>query len=150
MPSSRAARMTRTAISPRLAIRILLSTDDNVAQMSSSDATPPPWASGPGDEARSWPAGWHVDVVDETGSTNDDLLAAADAGAPDRTVLATRHQTAGRGRLDRRWDAPPGANLLVSLLVRDVPAHLHQATQRVALAACDAVAEVAGVRPELK
>ena len=31
------------------------------------------------------------------------------------------HQTAGRGRLDRRWDAPAGANLLVSMLFRDVP-----------------------------
>jgi BirA family biotin operon repressor/biotin-[acetyl-CoA-carboxylase] ligase len=38
----------------------------------------------------------------------------------------------------------------VSLLIRDIPAHLHQVTQRVALAARDAVAEVAGARPELK
>ncbi|HAP74919.1 MAG TPA: biotin--[acetyl-CoA-carboxylase] ligase, partial [Acidimicrobiaceae bacterium] len=33
-----------------------------------------------------WPAGWHVEVVAETGSTNADLLAAAAAGAPDRSV----------------------------------------------------------------
>ena len=46
----------------------------------------------------------------------------------------------GKGRLDRRWEAPPGTNLLVSLLFRDVPEHPHQLTQRVALAA------VAGVR----
>ena len=44
-----------------------------------------------------------------------------------------RHQTAGRGRLDRHWVAPPGANLLVSLLFRDVPEHPHELTQRVAL-----------------
>ena len=97
-----------------------------------------------------WPPGWHVEVVDETGSTNDDLVAAAGRGAPDRTVLAAGHQTAGRGRLDRRWDAPPGANLLVSLLLRDVPAHIHQVTQRVALAAREAVAVVGGVEAELK
>jgi BirA family biotin operon repressor/biotin-[acetyl-CoA-carboxylase] ligase len=99
---------------------------------------------------RSWPAEWHVEVVAETGSTNDDLLAAAARGAPDRSVLAALHQTAGRGRLDRRWDAPPGANLLVSLLVRDVPEHLHELTQRVALAAREAAVHVASVTPELK
>jgi BirA family transcriptional regulator, biotin operon repressor / biotin---[acetyl-CoA-carboxylase] ligase len=61
-----------------------------------------------------------------------------------------RHQTAGRGRLDRRWEAPAGANLLVSLLFRDVPAHPHQLTQRVALAAVSACTELAGVSPALK
>jgi BirA family biotin operon repressor/biotin-[acetyl-CoA-carboxylase] ligase len=97
-----------------------------------------------------WPAGWHVRVVDETGSTNSDLLAAAAAGAPDRSVLAARHQTAGRGRLDRRWEAPAGANLLVSLLFTEVPDHPHELTQRVALAAAIAAERVAGVRPALK
>ena len=66
---------------------------------------------------RRWPPGWQIRHVAETGSTNADLLAAAEGGrAGDRTALFADHQTAGRGRLDRRWDAPPGANLLVSLL----------------------------------
>ena len=56
--------------------------------------------------------------VDETGSTNHDLLALAAVGAPDGVVLVADHQTAGRGRLDRTWVAPPGASLLVSVLVR--------------------------------
>ena len=55
--------------------------------------------------------------VSETGSTNADLAARV-ADAPDGLVRITDHQTAGRGRLDRRWDAPPGTNLLVSVLVR--------------------------------
>ncbi|HWL45692.1 MAG TPA: biotin--[acetyl-CoA-carboxylase] ligase [Ilumatobacter sp.] len=97
------------------------------------------------------PAGWHVDHVPVTGSTNADLLAAAAAGAPDRSVLRTDHQTAGRGRLDRRWDAPPGTNLLVSFLFRDEsngdPVTL---MRRVAIAAVEAVAEVAGVEARLK
>jgi BirA family biotin operon repressor/biotin-[acetyl-CoA-carboxylase] ligase len=97
-----------------------------------------------------WPFRWHVDVVEQTGSTNADLLAAAAAGAPDRTVLVARHQTAGRGRLDRRWDAPAGVNLLASLLLRDVPEHPHVLTQRVGLAALLACERVAGVRPVLK
>ncbi|MEY2402245.1 MAG: BirA family transcriptional regulator [Ilumatobacteraceae bacterium] len=95
-------------------------------------------------------ATWLITTVDETGSTNADLLTAAAAGAPDRSVLRARHQTAGRGRLDRQWIAPPGANLLVSLLFRDVPEHAHQLTQRVALAGVAACAAIAGVSPELK
>jgi BirA family biotin operon repressor/biotin-[acetyl-CoA-carboxylase] ligase len=95
-------------------------------------------------------ATWYVSVVDETGSTNADLLAAAAAGAADRTVLRARHQTAGKGRLDRQWSALPGANLLVSMLFRDVPTNPHQLTQRVALAAVGACSQVAEVTPTLK
>jgi BirA family transcriptional regulator, biotin operon repressor / biotin---[acetyl-CoA-carboxylase] ligase len=84
---------------------------------------------------------WHVAV---TGSTNSDLLDAAAAGAPDRSVLVTDHQTAGRGRLDRRWDAPPGANLLVSMLFRDVPDPPVALTHRVGLAVVDAARDIAG------
>ena len=58
-----------------------------------------------------------VEHVPETGSTNADLAARV-ADAPDGLGRVTDHQTAGRGRLDRRWDAPPGTNLLVSVLVR--------------------------------
>lgn len=104
----------------------------------------------PATSARSWPPGWHVEVLDEVGSTNDELVAREAAGAPDHSVLATRHQTAGRGRLDRRWAAPPGTNLLVSILFRDVPAYPHELTWRVGLAARTACEAVAGVRPDLK
>lgn len=90
----------------------------------------------------------------ETGSTNADLLDAvrdgADLAAADRTVLATDHQTAGRGRLDRTWVAPPGSNLLVSLLFRTVPRDPGELTRRVGLAAVDAVRELTGVDAVLK
>jgi BirA family biotin operon repressor/biotin-[acetyl-CoA-carboxylase] ligase len=95
-------------------------------------------------------ATWQISIVEETGSTNADLMASAASGAPDRSVLMARHQTAGRGRLDRLWEAPAGANLLVSLLFREVPAHPHQLTQRVALAAASACTRIAGVSPTLK
>jgi len=108
--------------------------------MDASGATSPPI----------WPDGWHVTVVPETGSTNADLLQAAAAGAPDRTVLCALHQTAGRGRLDRRWEAPAGANLLVSLLFTHAPADPHELVQRVALAAVDACGFLAGVDVHLK
>jgi len=81
--------------------------------------------------------GWHIERVAETGSTNADLLATA-PGRPDRCVLVADHQTAGRGRLDRRWDAPPGANLLASLLFRQQPGGAAELVRRVGLAALDA------------
>jgi BirA family transcriptional regulator, biotin operon repressor / biotin---[acetyl-CoA-carboxylase] ligase len=59
-----------------------------------------------------------LDAVERTGSTNADLLAAAAAGAPDRTVLTADHQDAGRGRLTRSWVAPPGTGIAVSVLLR--------------------------------
>ena len=92
---------------------------------------------------------WTVEVVEETGSTNADLLAAANE-RPDRSVLVAKHQTAGKGRLDRRWDAPPDANLLASFLFRDVPTDPGELMRRVALAAVDACATVAGLEVSLK
>ncbi len=89
-------------------------------------------------------------MVDVTGSTNTDLAAAARAGAPDRSVLAARHQTAGRGRLDRHWDTPPGVNLLVSMLFRGVPDPAVRLTQRVGLAAVAAARRLSGAPAVLK
>jgi BirA family biotin operon repressor/biotin-[acetyl-CoA-carboxylase] ligase len=92
---------------------------------------------------------WRVLTVPETGSTNADLLEAAAQGAPNHTVLRAEYQSAGRGRLNRTWEAPAGSNLLVSLLFRDVPAHVHVLTQLVALAARN-VAERLGAPAVLK
>jgi BirA family biotin operon repressor/biotin-[acetyl-CoA-carboxylase] ligase len=65
-----------------------------------------------------WPIGWTVHHVAETGSTNDDLVAAGKDGAADQTVVVADYQTAGKGRLDRVWEATCGTNLLVSMLFR--------------------------------
>lgn len=52
-------------------------------------------------------------------STNTELSARADReGLADLTVMLTRYQSAGRGRLGRSWTAPPGASVAVSLLLR--------------------------------
>jgi BirA family biotin operon repressor/biotin-[acetyl-CoA-carboxylase] ligase len=60
--------------------------------------------------------------LEVTGSTNTELLALAEQGAPAWTVLAAGHQVEGRGRLDRTWESKPGASLLVSVLLRpDLP-----------------------------
>jgi BirA family biotin operon repressor/biotin-[acetyl-CoA-carboxylase] ligase len=59
-----------------------------------------------------------LDVLPTVPSSNTALVAAARAGAPDRTVLIAEHQSAGRGRATRRWVAPPRAGLLLSVLLR--------------------------------
>ena len=93
-----------------------------------------------------------VEVVDEIGSTNAELVAAAARGAPEGTVLVAEHQVSGRGRLDRTWTSPPRAGLTVSFLLRpDVPAARRgwlPLLTGVALA--ESVAEVSGVLPSLK
>jgi BirA family biotin operon repressor/biotin-[acetyl-CoA-carboxylase] ligase len=61
---------------------------------------------------------FEVEAVQQTGSTNADLLQRARQQQPRRPLLrAAAHQTAGRGRLGRRWFARPGGALLFSLAV---------------------------------
>ncbi len=61
-----------------------------------------------------------LDVVATVPSTNTALVAAARAGAPDRTVLVAEHQTAGRGRAARSWVAPARSGLMLSVLLRPI------------------------------
>ena len=55
--------------------------------------------------------------VEETGSTNTDLVSQA-ADLPDFSVLVAGFQSAGRGRSGRQWQAPAGSSLFVSVLLK--------------------------------
>jgi BirA family biotin operon repressor/biotin-[acetyl-CoA-carboxylase] ligase len=68
------------------------------------EALPPPWR------------GHYFDLVD---STQDEARAAAQRGAPNRSVFVADFQRAGRGRQGRTWVAGPGMALLVTLLFRE-------------------------------
>lgn len=96
------------------------------------------------------PAWSRIEVVAETGSTNADLLA--DTAAPDRSVLVAERQSAGRGRLDRTWTAPPGVSLTFSVLVRPEPATSTWGWLPLltGLALQEAVVDAAGVTAGLK
>ncbi|HSV86678.1 MAG TPA: biotin--[acetyl-CoA-carboxylase] ligase [Levilinea sp.] len=59
---------------------------------------------------------------DSTGSTNDEALRWAEQGAPDGALVVADTQTAGRGRMDRRWVTRPGVALAFSLVLRPTPA----------------------------
>ena len=92
-------------------------------------------------------------VVEETGSTNSDLVAEAARGAAAGAVLVAEEQTAGRGRLERRWSAPARSGIFLSMLLRPdgVP------KQRwgwlpllVGVSAASALSQVSGVEVRLK
>ncbi len=99
-----------------------------------------------------WGGEWDIHWLDEVDSTNTYARERARAGAPAGLVAVADHQTAGRGRLDRRWESPPGANLLASVLLRPDcgGGAVHLCAGAVALAGADACREVAGVEPVLK
>lgn len=59
-----------------------------------------------------------IETVAQTGSTNDDVLARAEAGEPEGLVLVAAHQTGGHGRFDRVWLDEPGAGVALSVLLR--------------------------------
>jgi BirA family biotin operon repressor/biotin-[acetyl-CoA-carboxylase] ligase len=84
---------------------------------------------------------------DRLDSTNRYLLDEARAGAPAGVVAVADYQTAGRGRRGRRWAAPPGSNLLVSVLLRPTVAADERpaAAAAAGLAARAAIGRVTGV-----
>jgi BirA family biotin operon repressor/biotin-[acetyl-CoA-carboxylase] ligase len=87
-----------------------------------------------------------------TGSTNDVLKELAARGVPEGTVVVTDEQTAGRGRLSRRWFAPRGTSLLLSILFRP-SLDLRRAswlTMLSSLSATDAVRQTSGLEVVLK
>ena len=62
-------------------------------------------------------------ILAVTDSTNRVAMEMAENGAKHGTVVVADAQTAGRGRMGRRWESPAGKNLYVSLLLRpSVPA----------------------------
>ncbi|WP_040165478.1 biotin--[acetyl-CoA-carboxylase] ligase [Microbacterium gorillae] len=68
-----------------------------------------------------------VQVVEQTGSTNADLVVASadEAAYPHLSVLLTFDQRSGRGRLDRHWQAPAGSALALSTLLRVAALPVH-------------------------
>ena len=63
------------------------------------------------------PLAAHVELHDELGSTQQRARELARAGAPHGTLVISKVQTGGRGRLGRRWGSPAGG-LWMSLVLR--------------------------------
>lgn len=95
---------------------------------------------------------WRVHHFKEIDSTNSWMVKEAKADAPEGFVAYADFQSAGRGRLDRQWEAPSGSSLLCSILLRPSvsPSDLQLVVAAVALAARSALVRLSGVRPDLK
>ena len=91
---------------------------------------------------------WY-DTID---STNTKLKALARAGAAAGTVVGAGSQSAGRGRLGRSFHSPEGLGLYLSVLLRPgcPPKELMHLTCAAAVAVCDGLEKLTGVRPGVK
>ena len=91
-------------------------------------------------------------VVKETGSTNQDAFRLAEEGAPDGTVVMAESQTAGKGRLGRKWESPAGVNIYCSVVLRPqiMPYEAPQLTFLSAVAVARAIEAETGLAPSIK
>lgn len=89
-----------------------------------------------------------MERFDSVGSTNDVVAAWLAEGTPEVALAVADHQTAGRGREERTWIAPPGAALLMSVGFRPPALPAEQAWRLaavVALCAAEAAESVTGL-----
>jgi len=82
---------------------------------------------------------------DSIGSTNDEALAWAAAGAQDLSIVIANEQTQGRGRLDRKWFTPKGSGLAFSLILRPSAALRPYLSRTVGLAALSIAESCSGL-----
>lgn len=69
--------------------------------------------------------GRNVKLLDEVGSTQDELKKLAEEGSPEGTLVIAERQTQGRGRQGRSWLSPAGKGVWMSLLLRpEIPLQL--------------------------
>ena len=85
-------------------------------------------------------------------STNRLAKELGTKGAPEGTLVLCEEQTAGRGRMGRRWLSPRHANLLFSVLLRPKipPDKVFLLTMILALAAIDAIGELYALKAMIK
>lgn len=65
-----------------------------------------------------------IHYFEETDSTNEQGLKLAAEGAPEFTLLIAERQTAGRGRMGRRWVTGEGTSLAFSMILRPTSAEI--------------------------
>jgi BirA family biotin operon repressor/biotin-[acetyl-CoA-carboxylase] ligase len=88
----------------------------------------------------------------EVGSTSSHARALAENGAAEGEVVIAESQIQGRGRLGRRWESPPLANLYFSIVLRPTlpPAHAAQITLMAAVALAECVGTLIPQPPAIK
>ena len=90
--------------------------------------------------------------LDQVDSTNNEIKRRAVGEVPDGLTVVAGEQTGGRGRRGRSFVSPPGKGLYLSALLKpDCPlGEVPALTAWSAVAVCDAIEELCGVRPGIK
>lgn len=98
------------------------------------------------------PRGWTLQIHARTPSTNDLGLLHGERGLPVPCAIFAEEQTAGRGRLGRRWLSEAGTGLCLSAVVRPAftPAHWHHLAAIAAVAVTRALETACGLRAGIK
>jgi BirA family biotin operon repressor/biotin-[acetyl-CoA-carboxylase] ligase len=93
-----------------------------------------------------------IRVLPQTTSTNDEASRAALEDHPEGLVIFAESQSAGRGRMGRRWSSPAGRGLWFSVLLRPslAPSECTQLTAASANALVRAIQSTTGITPEIK
>jgi BirA family transcriptional regulator, biotin operon repressor / biotin---[acetyl-CoA-carboxylase] ligase len=74
-----------------------------------------------------------------------------DTSLPEGALVVADHQSAGRGRLGRSWEAPAGTSLLLSLLLRPPPErHAPELSLVAGIAVADALERILGLSVQIK
>ena len=96
--------------------------------------------------------GRDIQVFQQTSSTNDVLEKLARDGVQEGVVVFAESQTAGRGRLGRKWVSATGQGLWFSVLLRPEmpPASVTQLTIAAATAVARAIRSETGLTPQIK
>jgi len=74
----------------------------------------------------------------------------AKEGMGEGTVIIAGEQTAGRGRLGRKWLSPPGGSLSLSIILRPTLPQLPQLNMAACLATVQSIEKVSGLKPTIK
>jgi BirA family transcriptional regulator, biotin operon repressor / biotin---[acetyl-CoA-carboxylase] ligase len=98
------------------------------------------------------PITWRVEHFEEINSTNTYVSVKAKEGASEGLVARADYQSAGRGRLDRTWEAPPRSALMCSILLSPPtsPDEMQLVVAAVALSARSALGALCSFYPQLK
>lgn len=96
--------------------------------------------------------GQNMHFLESCPSTQIVAHQLAQEDAPDGTVVLTEEQTAGRGRLARKWHSAANKGIWMSVILRPdvVPQKAPQFTLVTAVAVVRAIEQVIGLKPEIK
>jgi len=96
--------------------------------------------------------GRKIHLFQQVTSTNAVAFRLARRGEQEGAVVLAEAQTAGKGRMGRRWESPGGANIYLSLILRPhiPPTNMPLITLMTAVAGAEAIGEVMGRLPEIK